>query len=46
MPTPLVAAKQGAEAPVQARALSPLTGYVLAAVVGAAFWAMLLTALF
>jgi hypothetical protein len=46
MPTPSVVTKQRAEVPVQARALSPLTGYVLAAVVGAAFWAMLLTALF
>jgi hypothetical protein len=46
MPTRLVVAKQGAELPVQARPLNPVMAYVLAAVVGAAFWAMLLTALF
>lgn len=46
MPTPSVVTKQGAEVQVQARGLNPVMGYVLAAVVGAALWAMLLTALF
>jgi hypothetical protein len=49
MRAPAIETTQGEKARVQvvaSRLINPVTGYALAAVVSAAFWAMLLTALF
>ena len=49
MRAPAIETTQGDKARVQvvaSRLINPVTGYALAAVVSAAFWAMLLTAIF
>ncbi|NBB63497.1 hypothetical protein GVN18_29980 [Pseudomonas sp. ODNR1LW] len=49
MRAPAIDPTQGQKAQVKvvaSRLINPVTGYALAAVVSAAFWAMLLTAIF